>query len=180
VQPPRTLQDILDILAQREQAKPNLVRMLKSTAGRISNWLGKKPCKIDASGLPAVIDFQQYLRSRRYPDSSVDTYTYLFRRICSVTGELDSRLIYETDEHWQGPLAAVSKTALRQGFGALLRWAVRKGKTPHDLTNRDVDSYCEELALKRKRGYTSAQRMKPSLTNFLHVLDARLASARYK
>jgi len=158
---PRTIDDIVAILAEREQGKTSLIAMIESTANRISECLGKKRNEIQICELLSIEDaFKQYLSSIPYRGGSIPTYMYLCRKIAALAREFgESPISEDTRKLWQLPLAALSADDSRRGIGALLRWAMKKGKAPQGLTDVDVVLYCTESANK-KRCYSRVMKLK--------------------
>jgi integrase len=151
-----TLQDVVDELMRREQGKADLLGMIRSTAARISGCLGREPNAVD---VVEVIDldaqFEEYLRTRRYADGSVDTYMYLFRRISAVAQEFKpSSAGSDTRQAWQKAFAALSRTDISCGLAALFHWAIRNDKKPGTFTAQDLNSFCDYSLKTKKQTYT--------------------------
>jgi hypothetical protein len=159
---PHTLHDVLDILIQREQEKPNLVTMIRSTGNRISNYLGKEPSAIEAEELLNLEQgLEDCLRTGHYADASIDTHMYLFRKIRGVAEEIMPTSTHEvTRQAWQKVSSALAASTETRTIRPVIEWAIRKEKTPQTITTEDMTTFCEDSVTRRERSYTHAMHLK--------------------
>ena len=130
------LQDLLDHF---EQHPPSGHAMLKSTAGKLSEFF-ERPCEqiLLGSIRERKAEFRQFLVDRTYASKSIRSYMN-YVRMLFTNAEKSGWTYLEPDlpEAW----APLSAAASRDGCGYVLRHFARQGRHPSSITEEDLNAW---------------------------------------
>ena len=151
----KTLQDLLTALQGN-----NYVKMLRTTAGHVSNFL-KVP--VEQLEIGALVDigpeFTLYLTERRFKRDSVRSYSNFAAMLLRAAKDLGwASPQPEVPDEWKAILAVMqqhrpgNKRGQYYGCAKIIRYAIRLGRSPSQFCDEDLNTWCE-AQLKRGRSY---------------------------
>lgn len=133
----RSLQDLLDALAVGVPPQPP---MLRTSAAHFAEFVGVPPQEIDIAMLVDRKEaFRAYLKERRYQKNSIRTFInftgLLVRKAEEFGWPLPEVLIPEC---WAEMYALARRASCRK----IILYAIGLGRTPGQLTDRDLKQFC--------------------------------------
>ncbi len=147
-----SLQDLLDLF---QQHPPSSHAMLKSTAGKLSEFF-ERPC--DQILLGSIrerrAEFRQFLVDRTYASKSIHSYMNYVRMLLK-NAEKSGWTYREPDlpADW----APLSAAAAREGCGYVLKHFARQGRTPSSITKEDLKAWLQ-MMVQQGQGYENSRR----------------------
>lgn len=146
---PRTLQDLLDILAT---TAPSDLSMLRTTSALLVSYLNKNPEMLLLDSVNDSRDrFRPYLEERPYAENSIRSYVNYARILLKHARDFGWKPASEViPEEWQRVLLLAAKKECKD----LARFLAGRRKTPKEVTIEDVDRWVE---LRTQQGLSNAR-----------------------
>lgn len=175
-----SLQDLLDAL---QKDPPKEIAMLRSTATKVAESYRKTCAEVPIEAVDADRDlFRDYLRRRKYPPTSVRSYSnyagILAKRARNL-GWSPSPVAITTD--W----APLTQTIRRLKLMPIVRYLIRQGRVPATVQELDFANWIEK-EVRRDRSYSRALQVTRSIRVVLvragcgaALSQKRLAKKRY-
>lgn len=134
---PKTLRDLLDILAE---TPPHSFRMLRSTVSQLAAYLESAPEQILLDSVSDAKDgFRTYLEGRKYKENSIRTYVNHTKILLSSAREFGWTPTHTVPAEWRAVLAV----ATEKGCDDLAKHLARLRKTPQEVTTEDIDHWVQ-------------------------------------
>ncbi len=156
-----SLQDLLDLF---QQEPPSGHAMLKSTAGKLSEFF-RRPCGeiLLGSLREQRSDFRQFLVDRTYTSKSIRSYMN-YVRILLKNAKKSGWTYLESDlpAAWT-PLSAA---AASHGCGYVLKHFARQGRHPSSITEEDLSAWVQ-IMVQQGHGYLEYRRAANDLRKIL-------------
>lgn len=154
-QPPSTVHELLESMGSLTGDQSQL-SMLRTTAAKLSEFSELALDKLPIEFLIEVTQtFAFYLKTRRYSPNTIRTYCRYARQLLHFAEELGwSSEKGPVALAWESIIAALKK--IPRSTRGIVRFAIRIGKTPADLTDKDLEEWRAWMQ-RRGRTYTTAR-----------------------
>ena len=137
-QPPATLKDLLDRLVAQPTKR---MAMLRHTAAQVAKFLNKQPQEIFIDSLQSERDaFLRFLRSRKYAENSVKTYSNHVRILQQKARDLGWKPTKVVTESWR----TVFEIAKQRKCSKLVLHLARIRTAPNEVMLQDIEQWAEE------------------------------------
>lgn len=167
----KTIQDLLDIIQQREPKQGHLRAMLCATAAHISMHL-QLPCdKLDISALLDVrAGLQLHLRERGFKRNSIRSYANFLRILLQKARDYGWSADPETGSAWDGVFRAL---ASYPSCLVIVRYAIVKGLRPDQFSEDCLQDWAETSL---RDGWTYKRVLQVKRLFRKRIFEARLSS----
>jgi integrase len=134
-----TLRDLLEELQDDKQ-----IAMLRTTAGHIASFLNVAIEKLAIDALVNVIpEFRTYLKQKRYKRNAANSYCNYANMLLRKAKELGwAPSDPEIPPEWNPIVSAVLSL---KGASGIIKYAIRRGKTPSNFTDDDLNSWARMM-----------------------------------
>jgi integrase len=149
------LSSVADLLGALEINPPSEIKMLRSTAGRFSDFIELPINEITISCLAdRRADFREFLRKCKYSQNSVRSYSnylsILLKRAMALGWKPEPTVI---PYGWQAILAAVAV----EGCSDIVSYAIRHKKRPEEFSDKDLSKWSQETINSGQLSYSSVR-----------------------
>jgi integrase len=134
-----TLRDLLEELQSDKQ-----IAMLRTTAGHIGSFLNMQVENLAIDALVNMIpEFRTYLKQKRYKRNAANSYCNYAGMLLRKAKELGwAPTNPEIPREWDPIVSAVRSL---KGARGIVNYAIRRGKTPSNFTDDDLNSWAQMM-----------------------------------
>ncbi|HWR36831.1 MAG TPA: tyrosine-type recombinase/integrase [Clostridia bacterium] len=146
------VQSLADLLGCLETQATSQLPMLRTTAGKISAFLGKSVDEISLDLVHANREgFRPFLEGLRYKEGSVRSYVNYLRMLLQAAEELGWQPFAHLPVEWQSVVNAGKKKKCL----TLIKFLAQRKASPEDVRQEDLNCWIEQSVAQGKRFVTA-------------------------